>query len=438
MIRALFRSALVILALAPPLQAETNIQEVVSPGGLKAWLVEDHGIPFTALQIRFSGGTSLDRAGKRGAVNLMTALIEEGAGDLDSQGFAAARDDLAARIGFASDQDGLSVSATFLTENRDQGVALLHSALTHPRFDDDAVERVRGQVLTGLRADEKDPGAIASKLARARSYGDHPYATDGSGTIDSVTALTRADIVTAFADAVARDRIHVAAAGDISPADLGALLDTLLGDLPATGAPQPADASPVYTKAVMVEQFPGPQSVVVFGQKGMRFDDPDYFAASLLNEILGGGRFSARLMTEVREKRGLTYGIGTSLASFDHAQSILGQFQASNANVGQAIKVIREEWTKIAAEGVTEEELTNAKTYMTGAYPLRFDGNGTIASILVGMQIMGLSPDYPKTRNARVEAVTMADIKRVAAALFTPDQLGFVVVGQPEGVESQD
>ena len=156
----------------------------------RAWLVEDHGIPFTALQIRFLGGTSLDRDGKRGAVNLMTALIEEGAGDLNSQGFAAARDDLAAKISFSSDQDGLSVSASFLTENRDQGVALLHSALTHPRFDADAVERVRGQVLTGLRSDEKDPGAIAGKLARARTYGNHPYATDGSGTIESVTALT--------------------------------------------------------------------------------------------------------------------------------------------------------------------------------------------------------------------------------------------------------
>ena len=159
----------------------------------------------------------------------------------------------------------------------------------------------------------------------------------------------------------------------------------------------------------------------------------------ILDEIMTHHRERLpRLMTEVREKRGLTYGIGTSLASYDHAQSILGQFQASNANVGPAIKVIREQWAKIAAEGVTEEELANAKTYMTGAYPLRFDGNGTIASILVGMQIMDLSPDYPKTRNARVEAVTMADIKRVAAELFTPDQLGFVVVGQPEGVESQD
>lgn len=430
----MIRIALFLLVLATPLRAEIAIQEVTSPDGIKAWLVEDHGIPFTALEIRFQGGTSLDAPGKRGAVNLMTALIEEGAGDLDSQGFAAARDALAAEFSFGSDQDGVSVSTRFLTENRDQAMALLQQALVAPRFDQVAVDRVRAQVLSGLRYDEKDQGAIAGSLARTRSFGDHPYATVGDGTMASVTALTRDDIVAAFAASVARDRITVAAAGDITAAELGALLDKVLGGLPAAGAAQPGRAAMVIKSGIKVQDFPGPQSVVLFGHGGIRFDDPDYFAASLLNEIFGGGRFGARLMTEVREKRGLTYGIGTGLASYDHSESLVGQFQASNDKVAAAIEVIRAEWANIATDGVTEEELATAKTYMTGSYPLRFDGNGTIASILVGMQIMGLTPDYPKTRNARVEAVTMADMKRVAARLFQPGDLAFIVVGQPVGV----
>lgn len=434
----MFRAALVLLALAAPLRAEIAIQEVTSPGGIKAWLVEDHGIPFTALEIRFQGGTSLDAAGKRGAVNLMTALIEEGAGDLDAQGFAAARDALAAEFRFSSDADGVSVSSRFLTENRDQALALLQSALIQPRFDQDAVDRVREQVLAGLRSDAKDPGAIAGDLARARFYGSHPYGSSGDGTIDSVTALTRDDIVAAHQAALARDRIYVAAAGDISATDLGVLLDNLLGDLPATGAPQPARADMTVKGGVQVQDFPGPQSVVMFGQGGIRFDDPDYFAAVILNEVLGGGRFSARLMTEVREKRGLTYGIGTSLSVSDHSEELMGQFQASNDKVAEAIAVIREEWVKIARDGITQTELDNAKTYMTGSYPLRFDGNGTIASILVGMQIIGLTPDYPKTRNEKVEAVTLEDVKRVAARLVTPDDLAFIVVGQPAGVTASE
>lgn len=430
----ILRSIALLVALALPVRAEIAIQEVTSPGGITAWLVEDHGIPFTALDIRFQGGTSLDAPGKRGAVNLMTATLEEGAGAMDSQGFAAARDSLAAQIGFSSDMDGVSVSAQFLTENRDQAATLLREALVNPRFDVDAVERVKGQVLANLRAGQEDPGTLAGNLLAARSFGDHPYGTSGDGTIDSVTALTRDDVVAAWQGALARDRIHVAAAGDITPAELGLLLDRLLGDLPATGAPLPGQAVLTDKGGVALLPFPGPQSVVLFSQGGIRFDDPDYFAAVLLNEILGGGRFSARLMTEVREKRGLTYGIGTGLASYDHAETLVGQFQASNEKVAEAIEVIRAEWAKVAAEGVTAEELARAKTYMTGAYPLRFDGNGTIASILVGMQIMGLPTDYPATRNARVEAVTLEDVKRVAARLITPDNLFFVVVGGATGV----
>lgn len=434
----ILRALLLVMAFALPAQAELNIQTVTSPGGIKAWLAEDHGIPFTALEIRFTGGTSLDAPGKRGAVNLMTALIEEGAGDLDAQGFAAARDSLAADLRFSSDVDTVSVSSRFLTENRDQAVDLLRSALVQPRFDADAIERVRGQVLAGLRGDEKDPGKIASNLFDARVFGDHPYATSGDGTIESVQGLTRDDLVAAWKGAIARDRIYVAAAGDITADQLGVLLDHLFGDLPTTGAPQPSDATPVFKGGLVVEQFPSPQSIVVFGQQGIDVKDPDYFAASLLNEILGGGRFSARLMTEVREKRGLTYGIGTYLAGYDHAKILQGQFAASNDKVAAAVQVVRDEWAKVARDGVTQAELDHAKTFMTGSYPLRFDGNGRIADILVGMQMIDLPPDYPKTRNDKVNAVTLDDIRRVAARLMTPDALQFVIVGQPTGVTSTE
>ena len=430
------RIAAFLLALATPALAGVTIQDVTSPGGIKAWLVEEHGIPFTALEIRFKGGTSLDPAGKRGAVNLMTALIEEGAGDLDAQGFATARDDLAARIGFDADADGLSVSAAFLTENRDAAAELLNLALTGARFDPDAVERVREQVLSNLRGDEKDPASIAWHLESARAFGAHPYGSDGSGSVDSVSALTRDDLLAAYKSAIARDRITVGAAGDITPEELGALLDKLFAGLPETGAPLPGRVEMKAEGGITQQDFPGPQSVVIFTQGGMRFDHPDYFAATLLNEILGGGRFNARLMREVREKRGLSYGIGTSLSSYDQAELMTGRFEASNENVAEAIRVIQDEWAKVAAEGVSDQELADAKTYMTGAYPLRFDGNDTIAAILVGMQDMGLSRDYPKTRNARVEAVTMADIRRVAASFLTPDKLHFTVVGSPPGVVS--
>ena len=431
MIRAVFAA---LLALAVPAWAEIPIQEVTSPGGITAWLVEDHNIPFTALEIQFKGGSSLEAPEKRGVINLMTATLEEGAGAMDSRGFAEARDALAADIRFDSGSDSVGVSARFLTENRDKGVELLREALINPRFDQDAVDRVREQVLSNLRSNEKDPGKIASEKFDALAFGDHPYGSTGDGTIATVTALTREDVVAAHKEALARDRVFVAAAGDITAEELGLLLDRLLGDLPATGAPQPGEAKWMLPPGVTVVDFPTPQSTVFFGQPGISRDDPDFFPAFILNEVIGGGRFTARLMSEVREKRGLTYGIGTYLVNMEHADMLLGQFSASNDKVAEAIRVVKEEWGRIVTEGVSPEELEATKTYLTGSYPLRFDGNGPIASILVGMQMDAMPIDYVKTRNAKIDAVTAEDIERVAAKLFKPEALHFVVVGQPEGM----
>ena len=430
MIRLALALALTVLAL--PARA-LEIQDVTSPGGIRAWLVEDHSIPFTALEIRFEGGTALDAPGKRGAVNLMAALIEEGTGDLDAQAFANARDGLGAEMQFRAGQDSVAISARLLTESRDQAADLLARALAAPRFDPEAVERVRGQVLSNLRSDAKNPEVLAAQAFDRLAWGDHPYGTSGDGTEASVKALTRDDLVSAHQAALARDRVFVAAVGDIDAKALGKLLDRVLGDLPATGAAQPPRAEYRLKGGLTVVQNPTPQAVVVFGHEGIKRADPDYFAAHILNEILGGGRFTSRLMSELREKRGLTYGVGTYLASMDLGELVMGQFATQNATASQAVEVLRAEWAR-AAEGVSAEELAAAKTYLTGSYPLRFDGNGPIAAILVGMQMERLPIDYAETRNDKIEAVTLDDVARVARRLIRPEDLHIVVLGQPEGL----
>ncbi|MEM9425779.1 MAG: pitrilysin family protein [Pseudomonadota bacterium] len=425
----------VLLGATAPANAAVEIQEVTSPGGITAWLVEEDAVPFTALEIQFQGGGSLDRDGKRGAINLMTATLEEGAGELDAQAFAVARDELAASFSFDVGRDGLSVSVRFLTENRDEALALLKLALTEPRFDEDAVARVREQILSGLRSDLNDPNTIAGLRLNELAYGDHPYATSLDGTLDSVAALTREDVVNAYGDVIVKDRIFVGAAGDISADELATIMDDLFGDLPTGGAPLPPPVELQLTGGVTVEPLNVPQSVALFGHIGIPRDDPDFFPAFVANEVFGGGGLQSRLSMEVREERGLTYGIGSYLVNWDHANMLLGQFATANDRAAEAIQVVLDEWAKIAAEGVTEEELDAAKTYLTGAYPLRFDSNASIARILVGMQADGLPIDYIETRNSKVEAVTLEDVKRVSERLYQPEALRFVVVGQPDGLE---
>ncbi|MDJ0993458.1 MAG: pitrilysin family protein [Dinoroseobacter sp.] len=427
-------SALILSTM--PVWAIVDIQEVRSPGGITAWLVEDDAIPFVALEIRFQGGAALDPEDKRGAGYFMTGLLNEGAGEFDARAYATRVEELAASFSFEIFDDSMSVSARFLSENRDEAVEHLRIALQEPRFDTDAIERLRGQILSVIASDAKDPDTIAGTTFDALAFPGHPYATAREGTAETVGAMTRDDIVNAHKNTFARDRIFVGAAGDISPEELGLLLDTLLGGLPANGAPLPPDAEYALEGGVTVVPFETPQSVARFGHEGLSRDDKDFFAAFVLNQIVGGGGFNNRLMEEVRVKRGLTYGIGSFLLPLDNAALYLGQFSSDNTRIAEAIDVIRTQWTDVAENGVTEEELEAAKVYLTGAYPLRFDGNGRIASIMVGMQMDDLGMDYIPTRNDKVRAVTVEDLRRVAKRLLRPEDLHFVIVGQPQGLET--
>jgi len=435
MIRLILAFALTIVAL--PARA-IDIQEVTSPGGIDAWLVQESSIPFVAIEIIFEGGATLDLPGKRGATNLMMALLEEGSGDLDARGFQEALEGLAASFGFEANDDSVSVSAVFLTENRDEAMALLRDALISPNFDDDAIERVRGQVQAILRSDARSPNSIARAAFDAAAYGDHPYGTSLSGTAETVAGLTRADLFDAHRNALVKGRVHVGAAGDISAAELGALIDDLLGALPEDGPDMPERVEFGLSGGTTVVPFETPQSVALFGHAGIERDDDDFFAAFLLNEILGGGGLESRLMREVREKRGLTYGVYSYLVPKDLTEAYLGQVASANGRIAEAITVIRDQWALLTSEGVSVEELEKAKTYLTGAYPLRFDGNADIAGILVGMQYVGLGTEYVVNRNDLLNAVTLDDVNRVARELLNPEGLHFVVVGQPVGLESSN
>jgi zinc protease len=419
----------VFLLLASPLRAEVDIAPVTSPSGLEAWLVEERSIPFIAIDLIFEGGASLDEPDALGAVALMATLLNEGAGELDAQGFAIRSEELAARFSFDAGRDSVSVSAQFLTETAPEAIALLNTALTAPRFDPADLERVRAQMVASLRRDLLDPNTLASQAFAEAAFPDHPYARPSEGTPDSVAALQRDDIQRAHADAVARDNVHIGVAGDIGPDDLGPLLDALFDGVPETGKPLPPRAEFAAGAGVDQVDFDGPQSVIAFGHDGIGRDDPDFLTAFVVNEIVGGGRFGTRLMTELREKRGLTYGVGSFLATNLLGESYQGRLSVSNADVPQAIELIRAEWDKLARDGVTQAELDRIKTYLTGAYPLRFDGNGAIAGIMASMQYQGFGIDYVNIRNGLIEDVTLDAANAVAARLYQPDNLRFIVVG---------
>ncbi len=428
-------AASAFLALPTASPAAIDIQEIVTPGGIQAWLVEDHSIPFAALEIRFPGGASIEPGDKLGAAYLMTGLFNEGAGDLDAIAFQERQEELAAIFGFDAYKETIAVSAQFLSENRDESVDLLRLALVEPRFDQEPLDRVRNQVLVIIQDIEKDPGEIASEKLNQLQFGDHPYSRRLEGTIETVSALTAEDLRWIHRNALVRDSVVVGAVGDISPDELAGLLDRLIGDLPASGPDPVAEPEYQLEGGVTVIDFPSPQSVVQFAHAGLLRNDPDFLTAYVLNEIFGGSGFSAILNDEVRIKRGLTYSVRSFLASYRNAGIMVGELSTANDRVVEAVDVVRDEWRRVADNGITEQQLADIKTYLTGAYPLRFDGNSAIAGILAGMQFDDIPASYVKERNDLVRALTLEEVNDMATRLLQPDALHFVVVGQPEGLD---
>ncbi|WP_209427723.1 pitrilysin family protein [Pararhodobacter sp. SW119] len=425
----------VTLLAATPLRAEIDIQPVETDASFSAWLVEERSIPFVAIEVVFPGGAVLDTEDRLGATSLMTELLSEGAGDLDSQAFAAAVEATAGSVRFDAGRDSVSLRIRALTENRDEVLELARMALTDPRFDETALHRVRAQTIASLERDARNPNTIASQTFNELAFAGHPYARPTEGTPETVSALSRDDILTAHRTALTRDRVLVGAAGDISAEDLGQLLDDLLGDLPEATVDLPDHAAFTAPGGITVVEHPGPQSVVAFGHAGIRRDDPDFMAAFVMNEIFGGGRFGTRLMRELRETRGLTYGIGTSVATAQHGDSFQGRLSTDNSRVGEVVALLRSEWEWLAEGGITQADLERVQTYLTGAYPLRFDGNASIAGILASMQFQGFDIDYVNVRNDLVRALTLEDIHRVAGRMIDPEALHFVIVGQPQGLD---
>ena len=434
MLRSAFIALFLLLAAASP-AAAIEVQRVVSPGGIEAWLVEDHSNPIISLDMTFRGGAALDPVGKEGLANLVSGLIDEGAGDLDSQAFQGRLQDLSIGLSFSTGLDTFSGDLKTLTENRDTAFELLRLALNEARFDEEPIARIRSQILAGLARDSENPRVIVRRTLNKMLFPEHAYGRPVSGTTESVTGLTVKDLRRFTAERFARDVLVVGVVGDITAKDLARLLDETFLGLPATAAPVDlTDTTPSGKGGVVVVEKDLPQSVVAFGHEGIEREDPDFYTAYVVNYILGGGGFSSRLYQEIREKRGLAYSVYTYLNPLDRAALVVGGVATQNERVSESLDLIRAEWRRMAEDGPSEEELRDAKIYLTGSFPLRFSSSGRISGMLIGMQLNYLGIDYLDRRNALIETVTLDDARRVARRLYDADKLMVIVVGRPEGV----
>lgn len=426
------------LSLVSPAAAQsqtTRIARVTSPGGIEAWLVQDKTHPLIAMEFAFVGGGAQDPKDKPGVASLTSSLLDEGAGDLDAAAFQRAVADKAVEISFDANRDDLRGSLRTLSENKKEAFDLLRLAVTSPRFDEEAVERIRAAQLASLRRRSTDPNTLASERWFALAFPDHPYGRPVDGTLASVPTITRADLVDFTKRTMARGNLKVAVVGDISPEDLGRELDRVFGALPAKAdLITVPEVTPKGIGTVDIVPMNVPQSVVLMGTGGLKRKDDDFIPAYVLNHILGGSAFSSRLFKEVREARGLAYSVYSYQVPLDHVGLWFAGTATKNERAGESIRLIGEEFRKILSEGPAEAELAEAKSYLTGSYALRFDTSSKVAGQLLQIQIDDLGIDYIDKRNALIEAVTLDDLKRVAKRLTTAADTLTVVVGRPQGL----
>jgi zinc protease len=421
-----------ILAAAPVPAGATSIERIVSPGGIVAWLVREPSVPLIALDFAFRGGATQDPATKPGVASLTASLLDEGAGDIDSESFHERLEAKAIEMGFSAGRDYMSGSLRTLTENQDEAVELLRLALTAPRFDAAEVERMRDQTLSGLRRATQSPNELASQRWWATAFAGHPYGRPVRGTLETVPTITADDLRTFARNVIARDGLTIGIVGNIDAAAAGTLIDRVFGALPEKGGLSPvATASPQGLGQKIAIDLDVPQSVLMIGGAGLAIKDPDFMAAFVLNHILGGSAFSSRLYKEVREARGLAYSVYSAMMPLAHAALFVSGTATRADRSVQTLEVMQAEISKLAESGPTEEELANAKSFLEGSFALRFDTSSKIAEQLVQMQVEDLGINYIDRRNSLIEAVTMADVKRVAKRLLDAGML-ITVVGRPQ------
>ena len=426
---------------APAAQAAErflNIQEVMSPSGITAWLVEDHSLPVISLQFAFkNAGAALDPPGKQGLSQLASNTMDEGAGPYDSQAFQKTLADNSISFRFFSTRDNFGASFKTLTRHRDLGFDLVRLALTQPRFDADPVARMKAANMARLRSSLSDPEWIATRILYDTAFAGHPYALNAGGTLTSLEALTADDLKQFAKTRLDRDRLLVAVTGDISAHDLKAALDKIFGGLPATAVlPAIPDHTVQNGGKTFLHEMNIPQTLIQVMQPGIGRKDPDYYAAVVMNYILGGGGFGSRLTDSIREKRGLAYGVYTSLIELDHLKAIEMSTSTKNDTAGELMTLAQQEWRAMRDTPISAAELQNAKDYLIGSMPLSLVSTSAIAGLMMDMRTDGLPLDYLDRYSDNINAVTVDDVQCVAKRLLDPDRLTIVAVGKPKGIEA--
>lgn len=433
---AALAAPLLVAALSMPAQAEVAFRQITSPGGIEAWMVEDYTVPIITIGFAFDGGAAQDPDEKLGRATLMSSLFDEGAGDLDSDAFQTRQDEVGLEMGFSANFDAFSGYARMVADERESAVELLALAVNQPRFDQSAIDRMRAQMMAGLVSRSQDPNYAAGRLWNEALFGTHPYGRPTEGTQETLPAITADDLRILHKAIFARDTLKIGIVGALDEDQAGAMIDAIFGTLPAAAEIAQIDEATMSFGENLAVDYPLPQTFINLAYPGVRETNPDFFPAYLMTEILAGSNLLSELNVEVREKRGLSYGVSGGLVNLDHADALTISTATRPDQAAEAIAVIRETLARMAENGPDPDELERTKRYLIGAYPInQLRSSVSIASAMVSQQLRGLPVDYVDQRRQMIEAVTAEEVQAVAQRIFA-EEPSLMLVGP--GAKQED
>ena len=415
-----------------------DIQEVTSPGGITAWLVEDKSLPLISLKFSFKGaGAIRDGIEKQGLARLLSNTMDEGAGELTSQEFQKTLSDNSITLYFNSDRDNFGGQLKTLSRNKDKAFELLTLALIKPRFDPEPVTRMRQANSSRIRSSMGDPDWIAARIFNDIAFAGHPYALNSGGTLSSLQSIIAQDLKQFTKDWLTKDRLVIGITGDIDAQELARILDQIFGTLPASGKQDKIKNHTIqHSGQIFHYKKDIPQTIISNALPSFDHKDPDYYALQVMNYIFGSSGFGSRLMEEAREKRGLTYGIYSGLLSLDYLDGFTISTSTKNTSIKEMMAIIEAEINKITETPVEAAELQDAQSYITDSMPLSLTSTDKVSGILLGLQLNERPIDYLDNFAGKINAVTIQDIQNVAKRLFDTAKMTTIMVGQPEGFDS--
>jgi len=415
----------------PTMGAEIVPVKFVAPNGMTVLVLEQHFLPIVEIHALIKTGSSQDPPEKAGLANLVASLLDEGTTTRTSKQLAEQIDYVGGALEIKASEDFTTASARVLKKDIDLGFVLLADILQHPAFHKQEFERVRTQILGEMASDNDDPGHVAMKAFNQLVFHGHPYRWPMNGTEDSLNKITHADVLSFYGKEYVPSQVILTIVGDVTTELVTGLVHTHFGAWkkvppPVRTVKKPA---PIERKTVQLIEKDLTQSNVILGHGGITRTNPDYYAVTVMNHILGAGGFSSRLMDSIRDKQGLVYGVMSHFDARLMPGSFWVNFQTRTEATNQAIQGVLAEIKNIREAPVSDQELTEAKSFLIGSFPLRLDSTAKLAQVLAQVEFYGLGFEYFSQYPKWIERVTKEDVQRVAKLYLDPQRYALVVVG---------